>query len=220
MAVPTTPTAMTYDSLIASLKRYTEKGSDTDETTLEELPRIVNRSERSIADRLKIQGYRTVITSAFQVAQPVITKPEGWRNTVSINFGISNNGNVRKTLRLRSYETLRAYYPNDSQLNAPAYYADYDQEHWIVAPTPDQAYPFEATIYRLPDLLSTSNQQNYLTQFVPNLMLYSCLVALEPFLKNDQRMDVWKGLLADEYGAVTQQDMMKMLDRALRRTTS
>ncbi len=220
MALGPSPTAMTYSSLVQSIKNYTEKGSDDDVTTLQELPGIINRAERSIADRLKIQGYRDVLTGTMTAQQPVITKPDGWRNTVSFNFGRSDSGNRRQTLRNRSYEYLRAVYPNDSSLDAPVLYSDYDQEHWIVAPTPDQDYPFEAVVYRLPSLLSTSNQQNYLTEFVPNLLLYSCLVAMEPFLKNDNRMATWQQLLADEYGAVTQQDMMKMLDRALRRTTS
>ena len=180
----------------------------------------VRRLLRSIADYLKIMGERTVVTSTMTTNVGVYAKPDGWRNTVSINFGYANNGNKRRTLKLRSYETLRRYYPDDTALDAPVVYADYDQEHWILGPTPDQNYPYEAIIYRLPDLLSASHQQNYLTKFVPNLLLYSCLVALEPFLKNDSRIATWKDLLADEKGAVTSQDMMKMIDRALRRTGS
>lgn len=211
---------MTFSSLLDSLRNYTEKGSSDDVTTNEELPRIVNRCERSIADKLKIQGYRDVFVSRMEAQNPTIAKPEGWRSTVSINFGISDSGNNRQNLRLRSYEYLRAVYPNDSVYDAPTLYADYDQNHWIVGATPDQAYQFEATIYRLPPLLSDSNQTNYLTDLTPNLLLYACLVALEPFLKNDNRLPVWQQLLSDEYGNVSQQDLMKLMDRAMRRTTS
>jgi hypothetical protein len=219
MPTPTTPTAMTYDSLKQSIINYTEVGS-TNTTFTDELPRIINRAERSICDKLKIQGYRDVVTSKMTAQQPVIAKPQGWRATVSINFGISNSGNVRQTLRNRAYEYLRRIYPNDSQYDAPVLYADYNEENWIVAPTPDQAYPFEAIIYRLPGLLSESNQSNFLTDLIPNYLLYKCLVATEPFLKNDSRLPTWQQLLADEEGSVTQQDIMKMMDRALRRTTS
>jgi hypothetical protein len=59
-----------------------------------------------------------------------------------------------------------------------------------------------------------------LTQFTPNLLLYECLKALEPFIRNDSRLAVWKGLSEDELNNVNTQDIMKASDRAQVRTTS
>jgi hypothetical protein len=61
-------------------------------------------------------------------------------------------------------------YPDDSQLGEPKLYADYDVDHWLIKPSPND-YPFEALVWRLPDLLSPSNQTNYLTDYAPNLLL-------------------------------------------------
>lgn len=213
------PTGMTFDSLIQDLKDYLERGSLNDEKVIRQLPRIVNRAERSIADRLKIQGYQYVLTSATTPGDPVIAKPDGWRNTISFNIGTGVDGNTRKTLRTRSYEYLRTVYPNDTQVGTPEFYADYQQTHWIVAPSPQLAFPFEAVIWRLPDLLGQSNQQNYLTQYAPNLLLYSCLTALEPFVRNDNRMALWKTMCEDEFKSVSAQDLIKVSDRAQVRTT-
>ena len=205
----TAPTAMTFNSLVQDIKDYLERGSVTDERVLRQIPRIINRTERSLADRLKIQGYQYVLTSATTAGQPVIAKPDGWRNTVSINIGTGAGSNTRKTLRARSYEYLRSVYPNDTQLGAPVFYADYDQQHWIIGPSPAANYPFEALVWRLPDLLGQTNQQNYLTQYVPNLLLWSVLTGMEPFLRNDSRMPLWKALCDDEFKAVNAQEDRK-----------
>jgi hypothetical protein len=220
MATPPAPTGMTYDNLIKTLQQYTERGGSNDPTVDYQMPFIVNRVERSLADKLKVQGYRFVLTSKVSASSPVVAKPEGWRNTVSINIGTGPEKNERRTLRSRSYEYIRAIYPNDAIKDTPVFYTDYDQNHWIVGPTPDDVYPFEALVYRLPDLLGQSNQQNYLTQFVPNMLLYECLKALEPFLKNEARMGLWKSMADDEFAAVNAQDMAKVTDRAQQRASS
>lgn len=210
--------AMTYDSLVQDIKDYLERGNTSDETVLRQIPRIINNSERTLADKLKIQGYQDVVTSTMQTGVNVIDKPQGWRNTLSINIGTGTGFNNRVTLRVRSYAYLRIIAPNDTSYGQPQWYADYDFNHWIVAPTPSDAFPFEAIVYRLPDLLSSSNQQNYLTKFTPFLLLYECLTAMEPFLRNDSRMGLWKSLRDEQFANINGQELQKVVDRALLRT--
>lgn len=210
--------AMTYDSLVQDIKAYLERGNTSDETVLRQIPRIINNSERTLADKLKIQGYQDVVTSTMQTGVNVIDKPQGWRSTVSINIGTGSGFNSRVTLRVRSYEYLRIIAPNDTSYGQPQWYADYDFNHWIVAPTPSDAFPFEVIVYRLPDLLSSSNQQNYLTKFTPFLLLYECLTAMEPFLRNDSRMPLWKAMRDEQFANINGQELQKVVDRALLRT--
>ena len=92
--------------------------------------------------------------------------------------------------------------------------------HRILPDDPSFSPAFEANVYRLPDLLGEANQQNYLTQFTPALLLYECLKAMEPFIRNDARLAVWKGLADDEINNVNTQDLMKVSDRAQIRMTS
>lgn len=220
MAMPLAPTGMNYTNLVKTLRQYTERGGGSDATVDYQLPFIINRAERSLADKLKIQGYRYVLTSTLPAATPAIQKPEGWRNTVSINVGLGPEKSQRRTLRARGYEYIRALYPDDTATGSPEFYCDYSQTHWLVGPVPNDSYPFEAIVYRLPDLLGETNQQNYLTQFVPNMLLYECLKAFEPFIKNDSRMMTWKLLADDEFKAVNGQDMAKATDRAQYRSSS
>lgn len=216
--MPTGPNTMTFDSLQQSLKDYVERGA-TGAAFLRQLPQIINNAERSLADRLKIQGYRDVLNGQMVAESYVVTKPAGWRNTVTFTIGVGTGSAQRRVLRPRSYEYMQMIEPDRTSYDAPQWYTDYDLEHWYVAPTPDIAYRFEAIVYRLPNLLSESNQQNYLTQYVPNLLLFQCLTNLEPFLKNDPRIVTWQKLLADELGAIDAQEIAKVVDRGQTRTS-
>lgn len=212
--------AMTYDGLVTDLKDYVERGDAGDETVLRQIPRIINNTERLLADKFKILGYLSSYVSSMVTSENRIAKPQNWRSTASINFGNGPDANRRTTLRERSYEYMRACFPNDLYLNAPELYCDYDLEHWLVLPTPADDYPFEAMVYILPPLLDSSNQQNYLTKYAPFCLLYSCLVGMEPFLRNDSRIATWKNLADDNFNAINAEDLRRMADRGMSRSTT
>lgn len=211
---------MTYDSLVTDVKDYLERGDTSDTTVLRQIPRIINNSERLLADKLKITGYLSSLTSAMQTGVSVIEKPTGWRSTANINFGTGTSLNTRNILRERSYEYIRSIYPDDTQYGVPEFYCDYDLNHWLIQPTPASNYPFEAMIYVLPPLLDDSNQENYLTKYAPFLLLYTCLAGMEPFLRNDARLAVWKALADENFDAINSEDLRRMVDRAQMRTTN
>ena len=101
------PTAMTFTSLLTDLRQYLERGTSVDTTVFEQLPRLINLAERDIARKLKIQGFINVVTSAMAAGTSVYAKPDRWRDTISINFGIGAANNQRTPLFPRSYEYCR-----------------------------------------------------------------------------------------------------------------
>jgi hypothetical protein len=213
---------MTFDSLMQTLDDYVERGSVSDAAYLRQKPEIINRSERSLADKLKVQGYLDVLSSSLSQGVCMYAKPDGWRDTVSWRIGTGSISqpdvlSVSRFLRERSFEVVNLYAPDRTQMGQPEWYADYDLEHWIVLPTPDMAYPMEVIIHRLPPLLCDSNQQNYLTQLTPNLLLYECLTHMEPFLKSDSRLVTWEHLRDEELQNIDTQEIGKFIDRTLSR---
>jgi len=212
-------TGMTFTSLSQSLDDYVEQGTRNNAAYQRQKPQIINQAERSLADRLKIQGYRDVMTGTLSPQNPTLPKPTGWRNTVTFSIGTGPGFVQKRLLRARSFEYIAQVFPDPTSFDTPTLYTDYDFNNWIIGAVPDQAYPFEIIVYRLPDLLSSDNQQNYLTNLVPNLLLFQCLTNLEPFLKNDPRMVTWKSMLKDELAAVNAQEIAKVVDRTLSRTS-
>lgn len=219
--VPTQgPAGMTYDSLVQDMHRYAERGDLLDEAVRVQIPSIINNAERDLAERFKILGYLEPYSSKMKTGEPRMPKPQNWRSTVSINFGTGPNNTRSKDLRLRSYEYIRAVFPDRGMLGEPVYVADYNYQHWLVLPAPNMDYPFEAIIWRLPNLLSQANQTNWLTDLQPNLLLYSAMKGLEAYLRNDARVAMWKGFADELTTIVTTADRMKMTDRAQQRSAT
>ena len=153
-------TTTTFSSLKEDVRRYLERGFTlaSDEIVYEQLPRLINLAERRIARELKVEGLISVISSTMQAGLAVYPKPDRWRTTVSFNFGTGTQGNEYNQLFARTYEYVRSYWPDRTQTGVPLFYAEYDYNNWIVAPTPDAAYPFEVLVYQLLPLLDDANQ--------------------------------------------------------------
>jgi len=213
-------TTTTYTTLLEDLRRYLERGFtlESDQLVYEQLPRLINLAERRIARELKVQGLINVLTGTLQAGLAVYPKPDRWRDTVSFNFGSGDQNNEYNQLFPRSYEYIRSYWPDRTQTGFPLFYADYDYNNWIIAPTPDAAYPFEVLVYQLLPLLDETNQTNWLTEYAPQVLLYACLLEATPFLKNDERIGVWQQMYDRASQALNGEDLSKILDRSARRT--
>jgi len=209
-------TSMTFTTLQEDVRRYLERGATlaSDAVVYEQIPRLINLAERRIARELKIQGFINVVSGSLTTGQSVYDKPDRWRDTVSINIGIGNENNTRKTLFTRGYEYLRTYWPDSTQTDEPIFYSDYDYSHWLIAPTPDEDYPFEVLYYELPPLLDDVVQTNWLTEYAPQLLLYGTLLEATPFLKNDERISVWQNMYDRAAAMLNGEDLAKILDRS------
>ena len=113
---------------------------------------------------------------------------------------------------MRKYEYLEQYAPSGSATGAPKYYADYDYQHWLVAPTPDQGYTFEVLFYERIPPLATTNQTNWLTQYAPNAMIFGTLLQAMIFLKNDQRQ-IFQQKYDAAIAALKTEDTSRLADR-------
>jgi len=211
---------MTFDSLKTDIRRYLERGFTlaSDQIVFEQIPRLINLAEQRIARELKVEGLINVLTGTMQAGLAVYPKPDRWRQTVSFNFGNGTDNSTYNQLWPRSYEYVRSYWPDRSQTGTPLFYAEYDYNNWIVAPTPDAAYPFEVLVYQLIPLLDDANQSNWLTEYAPQLILYGALLEATPFLKNDERIQVWQSMYDRAAQALSGEDLAKILDRAAKRT--
>lgn len=209
------PVAQTYTALLESVRRYIERGftAASDPEVYAQLPALVTLGERRCARELKILGFQNVVTSAMISGTAVYQKPDRWKQTISLNFGNGTDNNTRNPLFARAYEYVRQYWPDQTATGTPRFYADYDYQHFIFAPTPDAAYPFELLYYQLLPLLDDSNQTNWLTENAPELLLYATLLESAPFLKNPDQIGIWQAFYDRTASATNGEDIQRILDR-------
>jgi hypothetical protein len=214
------PVALTFTSLSTQvLQAYVERGgSATDPTFFGQIPLLINNAERALARRLKILGMVIPIVGSLAAGTAVYTKPNGWRRTVSMNFGVAtvadSSQNSATPLFARQYEYCLSYWPDLTQTAQPQFYADVDYAHWLIVPTPQISYPWQILYYGLPQLLDSSNQTNFWTNFAPETLLYRALLECEPFLKNDERIPTWRQYYEEGATNLENEDLMRSVDRA------
>ena len=205
--------SMTYDSLLVDVRRYLERGftAESDAIVYEQLPRLVTLGERRIARELKIEGFIRAVQTPLQVGLAVYLKPDRWRDTVSMTL----NG---VPIFARSYEYCRNYWPDEAQTGTPEFYADYDYQHWLLAPTPNAASTLEVLYYEQPALLGEDFQTNWLTEYAPDLLLYATLLEATPFLKSDERIQMWQAMYDRAAQAISGEDLKRIMDRTAQRS--
>lgn len=219
------PAAMTYASLIRDVQSYLERGTPPDQLVYNQLPELITFAERRISTDIKVLGFIVPATFTLTPGVAVLQKPDRWRKTVSMNIGTTVAGNSRKQVFARSYEYLRYYWPDDTQTKLsvygvagpPGFYADYNYQNFLLAPTPDAAYPGELVYYEEPALLDATNQTNFITQYMPSLLLYATLLECTPFLKNDERIPTWQGMYQQMKDAYNAQSSDEIIDRSVTR---
>ena len=214
--------AMTFQSLTADVQNYLDRGQNgtVDAVVYNQIPSLINMAERSIARMLKPQFFDTNVTGFMTASNPVIQKPDRWRETISINYGTGTSGNTRTSLFPRSYEYIRSYWPDPTVTGAPQFYADYNSTNWLIGPTPDQAYPFEVNYFEMPRLLDDSNATNKITEQLPQLLLYRTLLECAPFIKNDERIPIWQKYFDEAFAAANAEDVAKVVDRSVTRQSA
>ena len=206
---------MTYDSLLVDMRRYLERGftQASDQIVFDQLPRLITLAERRIARELKIEGFIRAVTTPLAKGVATYLKPDRWRDTVSMTVGGSS-------IFTRSYEYCRNYWPNEAETGKPQFYANYDYQHWLITPTPSAVQTLEVIYYEQPALLGDDFQSNWLTEYAPEVLLYASLLEATPFLKNDERVQMWQALYDRSAQALNGQDLGRILDRSAQRSES
>lgn len=180
---------MTYNSLIVSLNRWVKHSASAD--FQDELPRLIDTTERKVARALKTLLSIRYADDTMTPNNNLIAKPARWLETVSLQVRTGSGFVNWKSLDERDYEYLNMIYPNQNSTGEPRIYSDFEFYQFIIGPTPDLAYPFRLAYYERPSPLGDTNQQNWLTQNAPDLLLYGTLLESAPFLRADERIAMW-----------------------------
>lgn len=194
--------AMTYDSLVQDVIKYSERNDDS---FVSQIPRLIMLAEQEIAAEIKTLMQLNVVETTLNPLDPVITKPARWRKTTSMKI----NG---QPVQNRSMDYV-SMFQSESDPAQPLYYGDYDYDHWALAPVPDQAYPLEIIYFSRIQPLDEENQENLLTREAPQALLFGTLLQAQGFLKNVDKLQIWKGYYSEAIAALKGEDQKRIGDR-------
>lgn len=79
----------------------------------------------------------------------------------------------------------------------PAYIAR-EGQNFIFGPYPSDAFQVMGTAYAQSAQLTASNPQTWMTSVCPDLLFSSCMMELQPFLRDADGQEMWSQMYADQ----------------------
>lgn len=208
---------MDYQSLTTQIMNYANR---TDAFFTSQIPFFIDQAINRLYTEAKSIGFQTITTGNLAANQPLLAKPQNWRETVSLQ--INNGTDFSSYLQLRAYEFCTTYAPNAMVTGQPQFYADYVQPQsgvlgsLYLAPIPDQAYPYQLISLAIP-IFNATNPTNFLTATQPSLLLYACLLEMTPFLRSDERIPVFESLYNRALQDINRETEERYVDRYAKR---
>jgi hypothetical protein len=134
---------------------------------------------------------RHYATSTTIIGNRYVTIPADLRVIRYVQLKDSSGNQVYLEQRDPSY--IATYYdtPGTASSTLPKYYANWDENYWVIAPTPNAAYEITLAYNKNPTSLtdaSVSATGTYLSNKYQDLLLYACLVNAYAYLKGPQDM--------------------------------
>jgi len=172
----------TYSTLKTAIQDYL----DSSETTfVNNLDNFIQTTEERILKNVQLPVFRKNVSGSFTTGNTYLATPSDYLSTFSL--AVVDGSNNYSYLLLKQVSYIRDYTPQAATTGKPLYYAQFDDNTFIVAPTPDSDYTTELHYNYRPASLTTltDSGQSWLSENAPNAMLYGSLVEGAYFLKQD-----------------------------------
>ena len=176
----------TFSNLKTDIRNYTEVDSSVLSDSV--LTTIVKNAENKIYREVDADDNRFYATSNLQAGNRYVTIPSDLR---IIRYAQLTDSNGDQTyLEKRDTSFMAEYYNTPStQSGLPKYYATWDANYWVVAPTPDNTYLITLAYVKQPTSITTSDSATtYVSNKYQDLLLYASLVEAYGYLKGPADM--------------------------------
>ncbi len=174
---------MTYSELVTKIRDYTEVSDTVFTSTI--VNGFIENAEFRILRDVDSDNNRKYATASVVITQKYFNTPADL--LVIRSAQVFNTDGTISFLDVRDMTFINEYNQSNTT-GIPKYYANWDEDTVIVAPTPDQAYNVQLNYILKPTGLSSNTATTYLSLQFPNGLLYACLVEAYGFLKGPTDM--------------------------------
>ena len=178
----------TYAILKADLIDLTENNSSDFATESDQFIDTVElRLSRELRNCPELYKHQT---ASLTIGDAYITKPSDLITMIS--FSLLSSASKRTAIEYRDVSFINEYWPTRSSTGTPKFYADWNDDVFVVAPTPSAALTIEMNYRKRFTALSSSNTTSWLTANAYDLLLYGCLIEAAIYDKNPQMMQLYE----------------------------
>lgn len=149
-------------------------------------------SEEFLLDAVDIEELKQITTLTAVSGDKLLDKPEDYLVPFDAIIASDLSMVEDRVLQFTTNDYITMYWPNEETLGTPVYYADYDEDSFVLAPTPQVAFEIELAYLAKPTPLSLSNQTNILTDKVPSALFIKMMVEMCKFQKAWNEARAWQ----------------------------
>ena len=212
---------MNYVQLFETIKGYVENdfpdtawggpaGSTVTLTSKEQIDTFIQQAEQRIFNAVQLLDLRKNVTGSCTTGNKYLSVPTDWLANFSLAV-IDALGNYEYLLN-KDVNYIRAAFPNPNDTGQPTHYAYFDENSYILGPTPNANYSVELHYFYYPPSIVTSGT-SWLGDNFDSALLYGSLLEAYTFMKGEA--DIIAGYQKRYDEAM---DMLKQLGEGKNRT--
>ena len=172
--------AFTFTTLKTAIQDYVQS---SESTFVSQLPRFIINSEERILKEVELDDFRKNVTGSATQSSKYLTKPTDFLAPFSLSVV---NSSENEFLLYKHVSFIQDYNPNPSTTGAPKYYGDWDEDTFVLAPTPDANYTMELHYFYRPQSITASDDgTSWLGTNAELALMYASLVEAYTFMKGE-----------------------------------
>ena len=175
---------MTYAELQTAIKDYLQ---NTETNFVTDLPTIIKQAEERILKMIRLPVFRKNVQGSLTDGNQYLATPSDFMDSFSVATISSNTYNY---LIRTDVSFIREAYPTTTTKAAPKHYALFDDNTFIVGPTPDADYTAELHYFYRPASITAGADSGttWLSTNATNALLYGCLLEGYTYMKGESEM--------------------------------
>lgn len=174
--------SFTYGQLKQALQDYLET---TETTFVNNLPLFIRLSEERILKNVQLNLFRKNVTANASSGNQYLSCPSDFLAPFSLSYVDGNGDKIFAEFKDVSF--VQEYAPDPAVTGAPRYYAQFDNENFILGPAPNSAYPMELHYFYRPTSLTAGPDSGttWLSINAELTLFYGAMIEAYLFLKGD-----------------------------------
>ena len=170
----------TYNELITAIQNYMD---NTETTFTNTIPTFIKQTEEEILKSVELSVFRKNVTGTGSSGNTYLATPTDFLAPFSL--ALIDSSNNYSYLLLKHPSWIRDYTPNESTTGTTLFYGIFDENTFILAPTPDSNFTFELHYFYRPSSLvdAGGTGTTWLSTNASNALLFGSLVQASIFMK-------------------------------------
>ena len=175
--------AFTFTTLKTAIQDYTD---NTETTFVNQLPRFILNAEERILKECQLDDFRKNVSGTVTQSVKFLAKPTDFLAPFSLSVVNSSNNEF---LLYKHVTFIQDYTPDPTTTGVPKYYGDWDEDSFIMAPTPDGNYVAELHYFYRPQSITASDDgTSWLGTNAELCLLYGSLMEAYTFMKGETEL--------------------------------